>query len=193
MFQIDVALRFHGNSSLGYNNVGLTPSDPATRISMVFNPSETTGLMLHSSSGGDGQHSLTLSLQNGSLAFATELGGTKEVELVSTATRVIREGTWYQLFATKYAYTIIFENSVMSFHFSCPGKGAAFNCQSRHSKGVWPTPPLSSLPPHPLPHPSLLMELCISEVHLLSLPAVTRAVSTVLLLMTISFPFLSLT
>jgi hypothetical protein len=98
---IDVALRFHGNSSLGYNNVGLTPSDPATRISMVFNPSETTGLMLHSSSGGDGQHSLTLSLQNGSLAFATELGGAKEVELVSTATRVIREGTWYQLFATK--------------------------------------------------------------------------------------------
>lgn len=97
-----MALRFHGNSSLGYNNAGLTPSDPATRISMVFNPSETTGLMLHSSpGGGDGQHSLTLSLQNGSLALATRLGEAEEVELVSTATGAIQKDTWYQLFATR--------------------------------------------------------------------------------------------
>ena len=99
-----MALHFHGNSSLGYNNVGLTPSEPATHISMVFNPSETTGLMLHSSPGGDGQYSVTLRLQNGSLAFATKLGGAEEVELVSTATGVIHEDTWYQLFATRYIY-----------------------------------------------------------------------------------------
>ena len=57
--------------------------------------------MLHSLTGSDEQSSLTLSLQNGSLAFATEVGGAEGVELVSTATGVIQEDTWYQLFATR--------------------------------------------------------------------------------------------
>ena len=100
--QIDVALRFYGNSSLGYNSAITTPPDSATRISLVFNPSETTGLMLHSSAGGEGRHSLSLSLNNGSVALTTDMGGADGVEHVATASGVIREDTWYQLFATRY-------------------------------------------------------------------------------------------
>ena len=67
---------------------------------MVLNPSETTtGLLLHSST--EEEHSITLSLHNGSLTFATELDGADGVELVSTATGVLAEDTWYQLFATR--------------------------------------------------------------------------------------------
>ena len=95
-----MALRFYGNSSLGYDNTGLIADDSATRISLVFNPSETTGLMLHSSAGGDGQ--LALSLENGSVVFETEVGGVEGVEHVSTEPGVIQKDTWYQLYATRY-------------------------------------------------------------------------------------------
>lgn len=96
-----MALRFYGNSSLGYDTI-LSPTDSATRISLVFNPSETTGLMLYSSAGGEGQHSLSLQLDSGSIGFSTEVGGAEGVETVATATGVIQEDTWYQLFATRY-------------------------------------------------------------------------------------------
>ena len=105
--QIDVALRFYGNSSLGYDAV-TTASDSATRISLVFNPSQTTGLMLYSSAGGVGQQSLSLQLSDGSVGFSTEVGGDKGVEHVVTATSAVQEDTWYQLFATRYIYMYMY-------------------------------------------------------------------------------------
>lgn len=96
--QIDVALRFYGNSSLGYNYSILTPTDSVMSISMVFNPSETTGLMLDSSAGGENRDSMTLQLTNGSVSFTTKVGG----EELATTTGVIQQDTWYQLFATRY-------------------------------------------------------------------------------------------
>lgn len=100
--QIDVALRFYGNSSLGYNSI-LTPTDSVTSISMVFNPSETTGLMLNSSAGGENRESLSLQLNDGSISFTTEVGG---ADFIATATGVIEQDTWYQLFATRLVYQV---------------------------------------------------------------------------------------
>ena len=58
--------------------------------------------MLHSSPGGEGQESITLRLDNGSVALETEVDGDEGVEHISTATGLIQTDTWYQLFATRY-------------------------------------------------------------------------------------------
>ena len=100
--QIDVALRFYGNSSLGYKSP-ITPSDTATRMSLVFNPSNTTGLMLHSTPNGEGQGSLSVYLKDGSVGLGSiQLHGNESQENnVNTSTGVVQEDTWYQLFATQ--------------------------------------------------------------------------------------------
>lgn len=98
-----MALRFHGNTSYAYNNTGLTSSTSATHISLVFNPSETTGLMLHSTTDDENQQTFSIQLENGSVSFTTEMGGVERVvEQVATPTGMIQENTWYQLFATRY-------------------------------------------------------------------------------------------
>lgn len=75
---------------------------------MVFNPSETTGVMLNSSAGGENGESLALQLDDGSISFVTEVGGE---DFIATATGVIEQDTWYQLFATRYRLYLVWERS----------------------------------------------------------------------------------
>ena len=99
---------------------------------MVFNPSETTGLMLHSPAGEEGRHALSLSLQNGSVAFAAKVGGAGVTEVVSTATGVIRGDTWYHLFATRSVCVCVCV-SCSVLHL---GRERQASCQYHRSEGV---------------------------------------------------------
>lgn len=90
--QIDVALRFYGNSSLSYFIPAVTDEE-STSISLVFRPEETDGLMLYTEAG------LGLQLTNGSVQFEFDLGSGATV--VSTPDGLVQPDEWYQLFATR--------------------------------------------------------------------------------------------
>lgn len=147
--QIDVALRFYGNSSLGYNSI-LTPTDSITSISMVFNPSESTGLMLNSSAGGENQESMSLQLNDGTISFITEVGGE---DFIATATGVIQQDTWYQLFATRYGTScegeVSFSKETPSFSEKVQLVGCLFHLckEALHTQSPLPPPPPPAHPP----------------------------------------------
>lgn len=96
--QIDVALRFYGNATLGYELPGSSPlTGDSALLSLYFRPSDvTTGLMLHSEeTGGRG---LGVGLNNASVVFQFDMGMGPTV-LSSPA--VIQQEQWYQIYATR--------------------------------------------------------------------------------------------
>ena len=92
-----MALRFYGNSSLGYR-VPVQATDDSTTISLIFQPSDaSSGVMLHTTSEGGGE-SLGLRLSNGSVQFEFYDG-----RLLSSPSGLVQQDLWYQLYATRSA------------------------------------------------------------------------------------------
>lgn len=125
--QIDVALRFYGNSSLSYP----VPAQASTlsnftSVSLVFRPSQVDyGTLLHATSTGGmdslsigeseismgesememelGESIVSLKLYNGSVQFEYS---SSEMGVLATEEGVLQEEEWYQVFATRYVYII---------------------------------------------------------------------------------------
>ncbi len=93
--QIDVALRFYGNSTAGYP---LPSTSLPSSLSLAFLPSIASGQMVHAGTSDGG--TLALQLSNGSVVFEFDLGDGPAH--LSTPVGVVSPDQWYQIYATRY-------------------------------------------------------------------------------------------
>ena len=95
LLQIDVALRFYGNSSLRYQLPAAGASSESLSVSLVFRPADTGLGLLLATLPGEGLLGVALQLSNGSVEADYD-----DVTIASPVGSLAEE-EWYQLYATR--------------------------------------------------------------------------------------------